>query len=79
MKVLDTGEASFIGPHLADRLVTAGHDIVAFDNEPTGRRESVLAARRATARRLRSTPARATRSSRRALTARSRATVTVSR
>jgi len=79
MKVLVTGEAGFIASHLADHLVAAGHDVVAFDNEPTGRRENVPAARQATARRSRSTPARATGSSRRAFMAQSRATVTVSR
>ena len=41
MNVLVTGGAGFIGSHLAERLVRAGHQVVVLDNEATGRPENV--------------------------------------
>lgn len=40
-KVLVTGGCGFIGSHLCDRLVAAGHDVVAMDNLFTGDRANV--------------------------------------
>ena len=36
MRVLVTGAAGFLGSHLSDRLVEAGHDVLAVDNFFTG-------------------------------------------
>ena len=41
MNVLVTGGAGFIGSHLTERLVGAGHHVTVLDNESTGRRENV--------------------------------------
>jgi UDP-glucose 4-epimerase len=41
MRVLVTGGAGFIGPHLTDRLVADAHDVVVIDNESTGLRTNV--------------------------------------
>ena len=41
MKVLITGGAGFIGSHLADRLLAAGHDVAVIDNYQTGRRDNL--------------------------------------
>ena len=45
MKYLITGGAGFIGSHLADLLLKAGHDVVALDNLSTGRMENLRFAR----------------------------------
>lgn len=37
MKILVTGGAGFIGSHLAERLVAAGHEVITLDNLSTGR------------------------------------------
>jgi len=39
-RVVITGAAGFIGSHLADHLVEAGHDVVGVDNFETGRPEN---------------------------------------
>jgi UDP-glucose 4-epimerase len=41
MKVLITGGAGFIGSHLSDRLIEAGHRVTAVDDLSTGRLENV--------------------------------------
>jgi UDP-glucose 4-epimerase len=41
MNVLVTGGAGFIGSHLADGILAAGHKVVIIDNETTGKRENV--------------------------------------
>jgi len=41
MNVLVTGGAGFIGSHVADELLRAGHRVVIADNLHTGRRENV--------------------------------------
>ena len=38
MRVLVTGAAGFIGSHMVDRLLSAGHNVVGFDNMSTGQR-----------------------------------------
>ena len=37
MQILLTGGAGFIGSHLADRLLSAGHSVTVLDNLTTGR------------------------------------------
>jgi UDP-glucose 4-epimerase len=46
MKILVTGGAGFIGSHVVDRCVGAGHDVVVVDNLSTGQRDRVNAAAR---------------------------------
>src|SRR5260370_13475104 len=41
MKVLVTGGAGFIGSHLAEGILAAGHRLVIVDNESTGERKNV--------------------------------------
>jgi nucleoside-diphosphate-sugar epimerase len=41
LKILVTGGAGFIGSHLCDRLVEAGHRVICLDNLCTGRRENI--------------------------------------
>jgi UDP-glucose 4-epimerase len=41
MKVLVTGGAGFIGSHVVDRLLEAGHDVAVVDNLATGKRGNV--------------------------------------
>lgn len=40
-RVLVTGGAGFLGSHLCDRLVAAGHEVACVDNYYTGRRSNV--------------------------------------
>src|SRR5438093_10361971 len=46
MRCLITGGAGFIGSHLVEHLVAAGHDVVVLDDLSTGRRENLAAVRR---------------------------------
>lgn len=41
MKILITGGAGFVGSHLADRLIEAGHEITVIDNLSTGRYSNI--------------------------------------
>ncbi len=41
MKILVTGGAGFIGSHVVDAYVTAGHEVAVIDNLSTGREENV--------------------------------------
>jgi UDP-glucose 4-epimerase len=46
LRVLVTGAAGFIGSHMVDRLLSAGHSVVGFDNMSTGQQrflESAIA------------------------------------
>jgi nucleoside-diphosphate-sugar epimerase len=42
MRVLITGGSGFIGSHLVDHFLTAGHEVRVLDNFATGRRENLL-------------------------------------
>ena len=46
MKILVTGGAGFIGSHVADAFVAAGHDVVVLDDLSSGKRANVPAAAR---------------------------------
>lgn len=46
MRILVTGGAGFIGSHLVDGLVEAGHSVAVVDNLSTGRRENLNPAAR---------------------------------
>ena len=41
-RILITGGAGFIGSHLCERLVHAGHDVICLDNYFTGTKENIL-------------------------------------
>ena len=41
MRILITGGAGFIGSHLCDRLLQAGHDVIAMDNLMTGKVDNI--------------------------------------
>ena len=41
MRVFVTGGAGFIGSHIVDRLVSEGHEAIAFDDLSSGKRENV--------------------------------------
>src|SRR3954453_8755275 len=41
MKLLITGGGGFIGSHLVDHFITAGHEVRVLDNFATGRRENL--------------------------------------
>ena len=41
MRILITGGAGFIGSHLCDRLLEAGHDVIAMDNLMTGKVDNI--------------------------------------
>ena len=41
MKCLVTGAAGFIGSHLSDALVAAGHEVAGLDDLSTGRLENL--------------------------------------
>ncbi len=41
MRILITGGAGFIGSHLCDRLLAAGHDVIAMDNLMTGTTDNI--------------------------------------
>jgi UDP-glucuronate decarboxylase len=42
MRILVTGGAGFIGSHLIDRLMTAGHEVICLDNFYTGHKRNIL-------------------------------------
>ena len=41
MKILVTGGAGFIGSHVTDAYVAAGHDVIVVDDLSTGKRENL--------------------------------------
>ena len=41
MRILVTGAAGFIGSHVVDAALAAGHDVAGLDDLSTGRRENV--------------------------------------
>ncbi len=45
MRVFVIGAAGFIGSHMVDRLLSAGHSVVGFDNMSTGQRRFLESAR----------------------------------
>ncbi|MEH1971273.1 MULTISPECIES: UDP-glucuronic acid decarboxylase family protein [unclassified Nostoc] len=42
MRILVTGGAGFIGSHLIDRLMTAGHELICLDNFYTGHKRNII-------------------------------------
>ena len=41
-RILVTGGAGFLGSHLCDRLIEAGHDVICLDNFFTGTKQNIL-------------------------------------
>jgi len=41
LRILVTGGAGFVGSHLCERLLAAGHEVICLDNFSTGRRHNV--------------------------------------
>ena len=41
MRILVTGGAGFLGSHLADRLISEGHEVIAVDNFFTGSKDNI--------------------------------------
>ena len=41
MNILITGGAGFIGSHIGDALIAAGHRVIVVDNLSTGRKENI--------------------------------------
>jgi FlaA1/EpsC-like NDP-sugar epimerase len=41
MRILVTGGAGFVGSHLVDRLMMAGHHVIVLDNMFTGRQQNI--------------------------------------
>ena len=46
MRILVTGGAGFIGSHISDAALAAGHEVCVLDNLSSGRRKNVPAAAR---------------------------------
>ena len=42
-KILVTGVAGFLGSHLLDKLLAAGHEVVGIDNLSMGKLENITA------------------------------------
>ncbi len=42
MRILITGGSGFLGSHLADRLLSLGHQVCVIDNYSTGRRDNLI-------------------------------------
>jgi UDP-glucuronate decarboxylase len=42
MRIVVTGGAGFLGSHLCERLIEAGHEVICLDNFFTGRRENII-------------------------------------
>lgn len=42
MRILVTGGAGFLGSHICERLLNAGHEVICLDNYFTGRKDNIL-------------------------------------